>query len=311
MGLTKTAIGIGAISLALLVLFITFRKVGIPLASDISQGLGQAGENLTGFFGDAGKGITDFFDSLDVVGNVQDGIDQASKDTQQALEDFQNDAEKNLDNTSNQFNDFLDNAGKKIEDFFNNGGFIPNAFGDTVDSQDTVILKGNEEIFTPEGEILDKNRPLTIEDLAKKGKTKKTPKTGNTIISGNVRNELQTQQTFQSFSADSSRPVKGVIRKTKRDPRKLKIDSRKNPLETASERANRVFLETGDFADSKRGATSFSKSKNSNFDFGTNTGNALKRPTNSKNSKLRRKDRLKLEAERASKIFDSRGISNF
>lgn len=146
---------------------------------------------------------------------------------------------------------------------------------------------------------------------------------GTTKIQGNVRSEIETDQTFQAFSSDSSRPVRGVIRQTKRDPRKLKVDSRKNPLETASQRANRVFTTTGKFADEDRGfGITKAATKTRSFNFGTNTGRGRripttniggerKSPTSERSAKLSRTEKLRIEAEKARNIFDARGISNF
>jgi len=143
---------------------------------------------------------------------------------------------------------------------------------------------------------------------------------GTTSIQGTVRSEIQTDQKFNIFSADSSQTPRGVIRQTKQNPKALRVDSRNRPRETASQRANRVFRDTGNFADEDRGATKFSSRKK--FNFGTNTGRGGTTPTTleggerkssktQRSAKLSRSDRLKIEAEKARKIFDSRSISNF
>jgi len=129
---------------------------------------------------------------------------------------------------------------------------------------------------------------------------------GTTSIQGTVRSEIETNQKFSVFSADSSRPVRGVIRETKRDPRNLKVDSRKNPLETASQRANRVFVTTGKFADESRGASSLSSSQRAILNRATTPIQ-----TNQTSSRLSIADRLKAEAEKATKVFESSSISNF
>lgn len=106
-------------------------------------------------------------------------------------------------------------------------------------------------------------------------KSIKSERQGNTTIQGTVINRINTDQQFQAFSSDSSKPVTGSINPTPINRTKLLVDSNKKPLETASERANRVFLETGNFVDVKRGASSF----DNKFDFGTNDSSALKLPT--------------------------------
>lgn len=144
---------------------------------------------------------------------------------------------------------------------------------------------------------------------------------GTTSIQGNVRSEIETDQTFQAFSSDSSRPVRGVIRQTRRDPRRLAVDSRNRPTETASQRANRVFTTTGRFAGEGRGF-GIAPASDRSFNFGTNRGRGSRiRTTNvggerasattERSARLSRTQRLQAEAQRATSIFDSGSISNF
>lgn len=143
---------------------------------------------------------------------------------------------------------------------------------------------------------------------------------GTTTIQGVVRNNVGTEQQFQVFSSDSSRPVFGTINPTPQDPRKLKTDSKKVPIETASERANRVFIETGDFADVNRGASSTKIT--GAFNFGSNTGSGSKLPTVNKGGTTgsaegnkiveeRIAQLKKIQEQRALAVFNSGAIQKF
>ena len=114
------------------------------------------------------------------------------------------------------------------------------------------------------------------------------------------------------FSSDSSKSVTGVIREIIQDPTQLQVDSQGNPIETASERASRVFEETGQFANESFDVISEAEKRASEFDFGTNLGEGLKIPTGtSETESLSLEEKKRIEAEKSILVFDSRSISNF
>ena len=173
--------------------------------------------------------------------------------------------------------------------------------------------------FEQKGQITPTQNTTVPKQTVNRGREIIKPQ-GGTSIQGSVRSEIRTDQTFKAFSSDSSRPVRGVIRRTRQDPKELQVDTLKRPIETASQRANRVFRDTGKFADEDRGATKASSRRK--FNFGTNTGSGGRRPTTlrggeressatKRSAGLSRSDRLKREAKKAKKVFDAKGIRNF
>jgi len=173
--------------------------------------------------------------------------------------------------------------------------------------------------FEQKGQITPTQNTTIPKQVVNRGAEIVKPQ-GTTSIQGAVRSEIKTDQSFKVFSSDSSRPVRGVIRRTRQDPKELQVDTLKRPTETASQRANRVFTSTGKFADEGRGATKASQRRK--FNFGTNTGRGGRRPTTlrggeressvtKRSAGLSRSDRLKREADKAKKVFDARSIRNF
>ena len=119
----------------------------------------------------------------------------------------------------------------------------------------------------------------------------------------NLIDFTKTGNRFEVFQSEGSKGFVGaIIRPTPIDRTKLMEG------ETASERANRVFEETGDFVDVKRGATSVKDREP--FDFGTNTGSGQKGGTEA-DTKKSLQQRLAEEAEKARLIFDSSTITRF
>ncbi len=190
---------------------------------------------------------------------------------------------------------------------------LPEAFAAEIPERQTVIQAPSTD------------RPLSLSEFASKSKTKAkvslTPRTeikkivspslkNPKIIQGTVVSEIQTGQEFKVRNADSSRSIKGVIRETPKSPTRLRTDSKKQPLETASQRANRIFVEQGRFVGEGKGF-GVTKASERSFSFGTNTGSALKKATTGTNSKTRLADRKKIEEQKALKVFDSGSISNF
>ena len=166
------------------------------------------------------------------------------------------------------------------------------------------------------------SRPLSLTNFANKKSNLRTTNKSNTTVKGISKSELGTEQTFQTFGRNASNSVvKGVIRKTKQDPRKLKTNSKKRPTETASERASRVFEETGKFAGEGRGfGITKAVTKTKNFKFGTNKGSALKFPTTNRrgssvssnlSARERLEERKRLQNEKSKQVFDSGSINNF
>lgn len=135
-----------------------------------------------------------------------------------------------------------------------------------------------------------------------------TPK----IVDTNTKNinVIDFTDTGQFFEAQSvgGQFVGAVIRPTPIDRTKLLVDENKKPIETASQRANRVFEETGEFVDVKRGATSVKDREP--FDFGTNTGSGQRGSTEAA-TKLTTQQLKEQEALKASQIFDASQISRF
>lgn len=161
------------------------------------------------------------------------------------------------------------------------------------------------EAFADETPI---SRTISDETISKQ---EPTPQ-GTTSIEGIVRSELETEQEFKVFSADSSQSVIGVIREIVQDPTQLQVDSFGNPIETASERASRVFEETGQFAGESFDIISEAEKRASEFDFGTNLGEALKIPTGTPETEsLSLAEQKRIEEEKSLLVFDSRSISNF
>lgn len=191
----------------------------------------------------------------------------------------------------------------------------------TITTTPTKIFPTFEPVkrFEQKGQITPTQNTTVPKQIVNRGAEIVKPQ-GGTSIQGSVRSEIKTDQTFKAFSSDSSRPVRGVIRRTRQDPKELQVDTLKRPTETASQRANRVFTSTGKFADEDRGATKASQRRK--FNFGTNTGRGGRRPTTLRGGERRsaktessargsRSDALKREAEKARKVFDARSISNF
>ena len=287
MGAVRLGIGLGVIAVGLIVLVLAFRNFGIPLVKELGESTSEA-------LSTAGKGITDFFGAFDAEKIGSEIIDRVIPSLPDAS------AEGEASDFAFGFD--LPTAFKNLFDNFTLGGLL-NPFPDAGAEEfvKTPAELAEEEAFrrslsdeqreideTPISTFTDRNRPdRTITT------TEPTEQQGSTTIEGIVRSQLDTQQDFQVFSSDSSQSVFGVIRQTELDPSELQVDSLGNPTETASERADRLLEETS-------------------FDFGTNTGSALKIPTGTPETEsLSLAEGLKIEAEKASLIFDSRSITNF
>ena len=337
----KTPIVLAGIGLALVIIFMSISKFGIPTISKLGD---VAGKGL----GDLSSGFTDFFNSIESNQNeslaesirkedpndpfftdagesrgspqiIIDGIpdDSTQEEILQAVEEQTGitgaDSIVPTDNggliiTQNDKEDTPFDFFKSVTDFLNGFGKIPDA---------------NAE--SPPIQNVSQDRPLNLDELADKTKssTKNNTRSNRVIqIETDTRTELDTNQEFKTFTSSSDgRAVSGVIRETKRDPRKLKTNSKGIPQETASQRANRVFLEQNEFADESRfDNITKAKSKTRGKSFGTNTGRGLRIPTRNKggetsqtqksNGSISRAEALRLAEERARKTFDSRGIQN-
>lgn len=344
----KTPFVIVGIVIALIIAIMLFTRFSLP-------SLGKIGGQVSDAFSDAGKGLQDFFNSFEENQNEAnaesirkgDPNDPFFRDIEPPRGSPQEAIER-LDPTSPTFEQdkkrALEDLGITGADEINvlpNGGLQiiqrdrpdpKNIFGITPVFSDADLENFNlpnpfqgqqafAEEFPQQITVIDarlpETRPLSLTDFVKSKPATKSQ--GSTTIQGIVQSEIPDKE-FQVFSSDSSKSVKGVIRETVKDPRQVKVDSKKNPLETASERASRVFEETGSFADEGRGfKISTAQQKAKDFNFGTNTGSGLKIPTTNKggesisnSSEKQRLEELKrIENEKALAVFNSRSISNF
>ena len=263
----------------------------------------------------AGKGITDFFGAFDAQKIGADILDNIIPSVPEA------DA---TEATDFAFGFDLATAFKNLFDNFTFGGLF-NPFPEAGAEEEfikTPAELAEEEAFLRS--LSDEERDIdeTKSSSSTSGRTDRnfpdrttsepTTTRENTRIEGIVRSELDSQQEFKVFSSDSSQSIIGVIRQTELDPSKLLVDSFGNPLETASERASRIFEDLGQFAGEARGLPFVTPRGDIEFTFGTNTGSALKIPTGtSETESLTLAERLKIEAEKGALIFDSRSITNF
>lgn len=334
---TKTPFVIVGIVIALIIAIMLFTRFSLPSLTKIGQQTSEA-------FADAGKGLTEFFNSFEVDSNEAnaesirkgDPNDPFFRDTEESRGSPQ-DAIGELDDTSPTFEE---DKKKAVEDLGITGAdsieILPNG-GIKITQNDRPSEENNifEDFFNfinpfkPQQAFADEfpeqqgpiqappsDRPLSLDDFAKSKPQSKSK--SRTTIEGITQSEIPDKD-FQVFSSDSSKSVRGVIRETVKDPRKVRTDSKKNPLETASERASRVFEETGKFADEGRGFKITTASKKArDFNFGTNTGASLKIETTNKGgetssvSEKQRLDELKrIENQKALAVFNSRSISNF
>ena len=294
MGTVRLGIGLGVIAVGLIVLVLAFRNFGIPLVKELGESTSEA-------LSTAGKGITDFFGAFDpaklgseIIDRVVPSLPDASGDVDaQGASEF-------------AFGFDLATAFKNLFDNFTIGGLL-NPFPEAGAEEEfikTPAELAEEEAFlrslSDEERDIDETKSSSSTSTGRidrnfPDRTISEPTTTreNTRIEGIVRSELDIQKEFQVFSSDSSQPVFGVIRQIELDPSELQVDSLGNPTETASERADRLLKETS-------------------FNFGTNTGSALKIPTGtSETESLSLAERLKIEAEKGALIFDSRSITNF
>lgn len=323
-------IGLGVIALGLVLVFLVFRRFGVPALEDL-------GKATSGF----GQGISDFFDSL--------GETETQKKTREAEDIFERQTQEKeqqsrdagftsvekferATDTTSIFNASIEeltkfnppniigfgipslNQGRGIADTTENRQLlfdtIQSAGDRGISDVREVDFSGFGSTTTQEFGGFGAREISTIEKRESITPIIKRPR-GRTKIQGRVRSELDTQQEFKVFSADSSRPVRGVIRETPKDPRRLRTDSRKRPTETASQRASRVFEQTGSFADEGRGfGVTKASRKASRFDFGTNTGRGLSISSN-KSNRVRLAERKRIAQEKALAVFDSGSISNF
>lgn len=290
MGAIKLGIGLGVIALGLVVLVLAFRNFGIPLVKEIGESTSEA-------FSTVGKGFSDLISSFDAEKIGSDIIDAVIPSFPDASAD-----DVNPDGSSDfAFGFDLATAFKNLFDNFTFGGlFNPFPDASAEETQERESTSDEDPFVKTPAELAEEEsfrRSLSDETTEKTQEVERTidePTSGGlTTIEGIVRSELDTEQEFKVFSADSTKSIIGVIRETPLDPNKLLVDSFGNPIETASERADRLFAE-------------------SSFDLGTNTGSALKIPTGTiLTESLSLAERLKIEAEKSALIFDSRSITNF
>jgi len=350
----KTPIVLLGIALALVIVFLTLRKFGVPLITDIGKATSDA-------FGDAGKNITDFFNSFENDGltveqkakqdeaqNIFDSqVAQKKKDSIDAgfssVEEFEKATDTNNDplkfNPPNIIGFGFPNVndGKGIPDTPQNRDVLD----DLISGKATFNPKTNLAVFkdlgdfnlpnpfttpeafgekTPEVQTVIQapsfDRPLNLTSFVKTNPRSKTPvkSTPNiTTVRGSIQSELGTEQKFEVFGRNSqNQKVRGVIRETPKKPSELRTNSKKVPTETASQRANRVFKETGKFADEGRGfEITKAEVKTRNFNFGTNKGTGSTISTSGKTSAQRLAEAKKRAEEQALQVFNSRSISNF
>lgn len=211
--------------------------------------------------------------------------------------------------------DINSNAARELNDFLAGGGNI----ADVSVGASGILQKNQSEPFgpilpsafaeeipqvqgpiqVPSGKELESRLSLDLFAQAQKSQDL------TNLKSGNVKGEVEGVKIREARGGNF------IIRPTTPDRTRLLTDSNNKPIETASQRANRVFIESGRFADERRGATSFKKSRNKNRNFGTNTGSGLRindRPSRTAGS---REDLLAREAQKARQIFDGSKISNF
>ena len=191
-----------------------------------------------------------------------------------------------------------ENPQNTIIDFDNPFGVpfaIPQAFGEKLPP-----VQG--PIRVPSAKELDSRSSLS--KFADSAKGADDIASLDSVSSGNFKGEVDGVNIDSAFGGDF------VIRPKAPDRTRLLTDSNNRPTETASQRADRVFRESGDFADKGRGATSIKKTKNDNFNFGTNSGSGQKGST-PKDTQKSRADALQEQAQIARQVFDSRSISNF
>lgn len=300
MSLTKTAIGLFGISIALIVIFLSFRKVGLPLFSDIGKGLGSAGDGLTNFFGDAGKGITDFFNSFDVSnndnGNSNNSVERIPNPEPTIF----------VDNPKGEGSQLAPppvtiNPNDSIPDEIGGGGAGGFVVDNRFDTQSQAV-KGASDFFggvsmIPQN-ILSSITSFFTNGLVKTafGEESQSQKISTTNKKTLENNNVQTGlDDGQQFKGGGESFIGGTVRKI--------------PI-SATSTLGFIIDELGVSASEASDIRSRLKNDFGNFDFGTNTGSGQKG-----NSEKAKKDsldeRLRKEAEKSKLIFDSAGISNF
>lgn len=346
----KTPIVLAGIGLSLIIIFLSISRFGLPLFNEIGKSagdtLGNLSTGITDFFSSFDTQTQEDIQRTDAEEVFEKQLEQKEQESIDAGFDSVEEYERATDENS-IFNTALDdltkfnppdtigfgieslNEGRGIEDTEENRLAL---FDIIQGAGESGITSVNDIDFSSFASPVDKSSSFVdvaqdffnslIPSVPQASAVEQTTQTisqvidtpqGSTSIQGIVVNQLDTDQEFEVFSSDSSQSVTGVIRETEQDPSELQTDSQGNPTETASERANRVFEETGEFADEDSGATPASEIAE-DFDFGTNTGSGGKIDTdvNSASSEdLTLEERLKIEAEKASTVFDSRSISNW
>ena len=321
-------IALAGIGIALIIVFLSISKFGIPTITKLGSTVSDALSN-------AGTGFTDFFDGLEAnqeerdresirkddgsefFDNIGDPIKVDNKNPSEFLQDLDPESPTFEQDKIDALELFGITGADSIE-ILDNGG-LKIVQGDRESNEEPFdLFKNITDFFTNFGQIPNANAEEQIKGRATES-IMQNPQ-GNTEIEGTVRNLTDDEsKDFKVFNADSSRSVSGTIRETKKNPISLRTDSKKNPTETASERANRVFIEEGKFAGEGRGfGITKATLRNKNFKFGTNQSQGLKIATTNKggerSNKKKSNDRLKearrLSIERAMSIFDSRSIQN-
>lgn len=303
----KTPLVLAGIGIALVIIFFAISRFGIPV-------LNTLGKSASDAFSNASTGISDFFNSFDDsarndIGGQRSIKDEFPRDFEKSDVDtgvpddafegaskiFQNEKGQvfvdgvlvNPDNPNppKEEKNFLDDITNTITDAFGNlFNPVPDAFADSPEDG----LKAGDAV--PKSEVDKKPAQVKANQRV-------------TTVKGTAKNELGNNQEFQVFgNTQNNQVVRAVIRETPQRVTALKTDSKKNPTETASQRANRVFVETGKFVDEDRGlGVTKASEKVANFDFGTNTGSAIA------STKLSARERIairkKLEEQKALEVF--------
>jgi len=333
---STTSIGIGLLitAIALVVIFISIRRFGLPLLADTGSA-----------FGDLGKGLTDFLDRLGASTETEEERGrreqeeiferQLEEKEQQAIDegfDSVEQFEKETDPTSIFNLDIGDldkfnpegiigfgieslNEGRGIADTPENRDALFDILQDartegifdvrqvdftSLSATTTQAFGGTETTQISKIDSREEFIPRTIEDFRQQQVL--------TVDEPIFISQFDTNQEFQVFSADPEQKVIGIIRETIQDPTQLQVDSLGNPIETASERASRVFEETGQFANESFDIITQKELEAQQKDFGTNTGDALKVDFS---PELAIEEKKEIEEQKSIEVFDSRSISNF
>ncbi|MCJ8305658.1 MAG: hypothetical protein HRU07_01250 [Nitrosopumilus sp.] len=317
MGTQNNMIIIGAIGLALVVaLFLIFRnfdlsKIGEDLQKGVDKFVEDTQKGIDSFVEDTQKGFDEFFNGTEeqqLSKETQDIFQRQIEEKEQqakdagfgSVESFERATDTNKDPTKFNPDGIIGYGYRNV----NGGRGIP----DTQENRDILddLISGKATFNSESSGEISKDAENNFARLKPRLKNR------TTTVRGTAKSKLDTNQTFEVFGTnEGNRKVTGVIRETPKDPRKLRTNSNNRPTETASQRANRVFIEQGKFVDEDRGlGVTSAKEKTKSFKFGTNTGRGLSIPTKGLTTRQRMQQRKKLAEEKAKKIFDSGSINN-